>query len=43
MTKAITIAALLFAGWIADQQLNNGFFTGGLLGMFSQIRHSFGW
>jgi hypothetical protein len=43
MSKAIGIAALLFAGWAADQHYNYGYYTDALASMLNQIRHSFGW
>jgi hypothetical protein len=43
MSKLVSIIAILFAAWIADQYYNYGSFTDGLLSMLREIRHSFGW
>jgi hypothetical protein len=44
MIKGAAIAAMgLFIAVQVDQHYDNGFYTDGVLAMFHQIRHSFGW
>jgi len=44
MIKGAAIAAVvLFIAIQVDQHYDNGFYSDGVLAMFHQIRHSFGW